>query len=84
MEDLRSYNLQIHTHPIESAVKFWSRWRDREVVSVRQSTLARWREGQDPNHSLPVLAQNHLETRVQTILVRFLHFGSRLAFEGWW
>jgi hypothetical protein len=25
-----------------------------------------------------------LEQRLQTILVRFLHFGTRLAVEGWW
>ena len=49
--------LQAHPHPRESAENFRSRWRDREVVLVCQSTLARWREGRDPNHSLPILAQ---------------------------
>lgn len=76
---LKSHILQAHPHPKESAEDYRNRWRDREVVSVCQSTLARWREGQFTNHSLPILAQNHIETmgKDHSCLIRAFWFKAR-------
>jgi hypothetical protein len=49
---LTPHILQAHPHLRVSAENCRSQWRDREAVSVCQRTLARWREGRDPDHIL--------------------------------